>query len=337
MRDGATTASPLAGASRDHGGDLAVAVARYGGASEDWLDLSTGVNPIAYPLPAIEHSAWTRLPSADREASLLAAARHAYRAAPDAMLVAAAGAQALIQTTSWVAPPGPVAVVAPTYNEHAGAMRDVGRAVEEIADPDQSDAPTLILVNPNNPDGRRWSPDAVRVEAARRRLLVVDESFADATPELSAATIAGAENLFILRSFGKFYGLAGLRLGFAIGGQAMIAAIRRRLGPWAVSGPAIEIGCAALADHDWAAATRARLAHDADRLDRIAVAAGWRVCGGATLFRLYETPDAFAARDQLARARIWTRAFPYSRTWLRLGSPGDDESWSRLAAALAAQ
>ena len=137
----------------------------------------------------------------------------------------------------------------------------------------------------------------------------------------------------MLRSFGKFYGLPGLRLGFALGPPSEIEALAALAGPWPVSGPALALGAAALADTAWAAATRARLAAEAPRLDALAARAGWGLVGGTDLFRTYDTPDAALARDRLAHHRIWSRAFPWSPRWLRLGLPGDAGEWRRLAAA----
>jgi cobalamin biosynthetic protein CobC len=90
-----------------------------------------------------------------------------------------------------------------------------------------------------------------------------------------------------------------------------------------------------LTDSTWQTETRTRLARDADRLDALAARAGWSLVGGTNLFRTYDTGDAMAARAHLARARIWTRAFPYSTGWLRLGLPGDAAGWNRLEQALA--
>jgi cobalamin biosynthesis protein CobC len=165
--------------------------------------------------------------------------------------------------------------------------------------------------------------------------LVVDESFSDAIPELSLAPQAGQSKLLILRSLGKFFGLAGLRLGFVLGGEADIAMLAGWAGPWPVSGAAIEIGSRALLDREWTEATSARLARECLRLDAEAMRLGWTLVGGTPLFRLYETGDAKLAQERLARAHIWPRVFPHQKGWLRLGLPGDESEWARLSAALA--
>jgi cobalamin biosynthetic protein CobC len=320
---------------RDHGGDLDQAIARYGGPEEDWIDLSTGINRIPYPLAPTPPAALHALPRASEVAACVQAARAAYGIPEGVACLPLAGAQAAIRLVPALRPPGRVAVLGPTYNEHAAAFAAAGWSVTEVPDIDAlGEFDAAVVVNPNNPDGRAWAPDAVLAAATRNGLAIVDESFADVRPDVSICARLGRRGLVVLRSFGKFYGLAGLRLGFAVGHAADIAALAAAAGPWPVSGPALAAGTAALADRGWAEATRARLAADAARLDGLAAGAGWRVAGGTTLFRLYETGDAAAARHRLAGARIWSRIFPYSARWLRLGLPGLEAEWQRLAAAL---
>lgn len=319
---------------RDHGGNIDAAMARFGGPAGDWIDLSTGINRVPYPLPRIPASAWTMLPTRAAMERLIAAAHGAYRT--EAAILPVAGAQAAIQIIPRLSPPGHARVLGPTYNEHAAALRAAGWAVEEVHAPEAlSGADLAVVVNPNNPDGRVFMPDALRALAGRVGRLVVDESFADATPEVSAAGGTLPPGMLVLRSFGKFYGLAGLRLGFVLGPEPDVARLARMAGPWPVSGAAIEIGAVALADSVWAQLTRERLALEARRLDALVAGAGWRCVGGTALFRLYDTADAARAQERLAGSRIWSRVFPYSGSWLRLGLPGGEPEWTRIAAALA--
>jgi len=320
---------------RDHGGNLDAAMTRFGGAAGYWIDLSTGINPCPYPVPDISQRAWAALPTEADMAGLCEAAARAYGAT--CAIAPVAGAQAAIQMIPALITPGEARVLGPTYNEHAASLRAAGWQVRDIVCAnDLAGADLAVVVNPNNPDGQRHRPDALLALAERVGLLIVDESFADTAPELSAVPhlTSESERIVALRSFGKFYGLAGLRLGFAVGGARHIARLKEMAGPWPVSGPAITIGCAALDDTAWQDATRARLSADAARLDRLAEAASWACVGGTPLFRLYETGDAAAAQDRLARAHIWSRTFPYSRGWLRLGLPGTENEWRRLEAAL---
>ena len=323
---------------RDHGGNLDWARARWGGAAGDWIDLSTGINARPYPVPKIPTRAWSALPTRSDTGALAEAAARAY--GTGATAVPLAGAQAAIQIVPRLRPPGTARVLGPTYNEHAAALRAAGWQVEECGHAGAlAGADLAVVVNPNNPDGRVHAPGDLLALARDTGLLVVDESFADPTPEVSVAPALGPDDdrLLVLRSFGKFYGLAGLRLGFAVTGTRLAERIAEAAGPWAASGPAISIGQAALGDTAWRRETSRRLAGEAARLDALAARAGWSLVGGTTLFRTYETGNAEATRSRLAEARIWTRSFPYSKGWLRLGLPGSDAVWTRLEKALAGE
>ena len=325
-----------------HGGDLTEAMARYGGAADIWLDLSTGINPWPYPVGDVSSAAWQRLPSRADEEALLAAARRAYRVPGGVDLVAASGTQALIQWLPYLAAPGPVAIVGPTYNEHAPAWQNAGHEVIAIGDlgelPDT--AVHAVIVNPNNPDGRIADHATLAAVAAKLQSrggwLVIDEAFADVDPALGAAVLCEKLPVVILRSFGKFYGLAGLRLGFAVAAPEIVRRIATALGAWAVSGPALQIGTAALGDDAWANRMREKLTEHATRLDYILTQAGCRIIGGTSLFRLVRHPDARYLHVQLARQRVWVRRFDYAGEWLRFGQPPDDAALGRLADALGA-
>ena len=303
----------------DHGGGIDAAAARYGGSRADWLDLSTGINPRPYPVPPLPADAWTALPDRAAMAALEQAARRFWRVPDGAAVLATHGASAPIARIPALATAGRVRIPQPTYNEHALSFRAAGWTVTE-----DGPADAMVVVHPNNPDGRLHPlPDAP--------LTVIDESFGDIAPDTSHITHAARAGTLVLKSFGKFWGLAGLRLGFVIGDPALVERLRAMTGPWSVSGPALAIGAAALSDMAWAEATRARLAADAARLDAVT---GWPVAGGTTLFRLYDVGDAAAMQDRLARHHIWTRIFPWSGRLIRLGLP-DGHGWDRLKAALA--
>lgn len=322
---------------RDHGGNLDAAIRRYGGTRDDWVDLSTGINPYAYPVPELSGHSWSCLPTADVLQALERAAQDAYRTR--AACVALAGAQAAIQLVPRLGQGRDARVLGPTYNEHAASLEMQGWKVTTVRTlADLQGADLAVVVNPNNPDGRRHVPETLLKLAGHVGLLVVDESFADPEPELSLAPhLTGDQpGLVVLRSFGKFYGLAGLRLGFALGAAPLVARLRALAGPWAVSGPAAEIGTRALQDRDWQAETVTRLNADMARLDALAQAAGWRKVGGTPLFSTYETPDARSVQSGLARHHIWSRIFPYSDGWVRLGLAAAEADWLRLENALRA-
>ncbi|NND50571.1 MAG: threonine-phosphate decarboxylase [Rhizobiales bacterium] len=324
-----------------HGGDLDAANERYGVPAEGWIDLSTGISPYPYPMPQLDAAIWQRLPSLARMQSLRETALRAYGAGERAHVALAPGAQALIDRLPHIGGGrARVAVVSPTYSEHVASWsRNAHNVCEITVLPDPADFDVVVLAKPNNPDGRMFARADLMALAddlgARERVLIVDECFADVLPHRSLAAEAGHRSLVILRSFGKFFGLAGLRLGFALGPRRIIRRIDDLMGPWPVSGPAIEIGIKALGDSSWIEAARLRLVEASRRLDTLAKESGLTTAGGTPLFRLLESDNAFELHQRLAGEGIWTRTFDYAPHWLRLGIPGSDEEFERLERALA--
>ncbi len=339
MDSGATIAE-VADAPWYHGGNIIAARRLFPDAPEPWIDLSTGINPVPYPVGDIPASAWARLPQAADLSDLETAAGHAYDAAAGTEIVAAPGTQAIIQWLPHILRAQRVGILGHTYGEHAQCWRVAGAeivAAHSLADFEICDAG--VVVNPNNPDGRLVSPEQLSRAAAafamRGGLLVVDEAFADVVPTaMSLVPILPRAGAVVLRSFGKAYGLAGLRLGFAVASGTLGAKLRDALGPWSVSGPAIEIGQRALADREWLAAAQSRLKEDSKRLDHLLVAAGFAIVGGTPLFRLAEREDAESWFERLGRAGILTRPFPARPSALRFGIPSGDAGWARLETAL---
>lgn len=313
----------MSSAARDHGGGLDAAAARFGGQRGDWIDLSTGINPLPYPIPEFEAGDWTALPDRAAFVALERAARQFWRIPEGAAVLAAPGASALIARIPALFEPGTIDIPAPTYNEHAAAFTAQGWDIG----PSET---ARVLVHPNNPDGRMWRA------ADLTRITVIDESFCDIAPDASLIDLTDRPNTIILKSFGKFWGLAGLRLGFAIGAPDLIARLADLIGPWAVSGPALRAGTQALNDPHWAEQTRTRLSADAARLDALMRGQGADLVGGTTLFRLYDVGNAAQFQERLAKAQIWSRIFPYSVSWLRLGLPAPSD-WPRLSKALSGQ
>ncbi len=323
-----------------HGGRLAEARRLFPDAPEPILDLSTGINPVAYPLPPLQAELFTRLPEPEQVEALERTAAAAYGVAGREMVVAAPGTQILIDLLPRLWRFSPVAVLGPTYAEYARSWARAGCRVACVADfASLHEAGTAVVCNPNNPDGRRIPADrlvdlADRL-AARRGILVIDEAFADFEGKnVSLATALPHPAVIVLRSFGKAYGLAGLRLGFALAAPERATAIREALGPWAVSGPAIAIGQLALSDKVWLSAAAARLARDARLLDTCLTGAGLRVRGGTALFRLAETEDAAVAFLRLGRAGIFVRRFRERPAWLRFGVPCRESDIERIGLAL---
>lgn len=330
MTDGAQPLPPL-----PHGGDLEAARRRFPAAAGPWLDLSTGISPFAYPVPPLAPETFARLPEPAAVERLRALAAARYGAPGAAEVVAAPGTQILLPLVAGLVPPGRAVVLGPTYAEHARAAALAGHGVEDLSECAPADL--LVVVNPNNPDGRLLSRAALLDLAARQRaaggLLVVDEAFMEAAAaDESCAGDVVAGGIVVLRSFGKFHGLAGLRLGFALAAEPIADRLRAFLGPWAVSGPALAAGTAALADDAWAASARRRLDAAAAALDAVLERGGCRVLGGTALFRLAATPPG--TFERLGRAGILARAFPSWPDRLRFGLPADAAGLARLGAAL---
>ncbi|NQD91633.1 threonine-phosphate decarboxylase, partial [Pseudomonas sp. CrR25] len=256
----------------EHGGRLRAAAQRHGIPLSDWLDLSTGIAPYAWPLPAIPLTAWTRLPESDD--GLEVAARDYYGAAH---VLPVAGSQAAIQALPRLRSRSRVGILAPAYAEHAAAWRREGHALCEIEtasiDASLAQLDVLLLINPNNPSGQRFAPAQLLAWhaqlAARDGWLLVDEAFIDCTPQSSLAGHSELPGLIVLRSFGKFFGLAGIRLGFVLAEQRLLNRLNQLLGPWAVSGPARALATALLRDYSGQQAQRQRLLVDGERLSAL--------------------------------------------------------------------
>lgn len=311
-----------------HGGRLAAAKGAFPDAPAPWLDLSTGINPRPYPARRADAAALRRLPDPEEVAALEAAAAQAFGVSAD-QVAATPGTEAALRALPRLLGARSVAIAAPTYGGHAEAWRLAGAKVASLpyAELAASAAEALVVVNPNNPDGARHRP-----ADAGDRWLIVDEAFAESAPELSLAGQAGGRTV-VLRSFGKFYGLPGVRLGFVIAEPGLAARVSAQFGDWPLSAEALAAGLAAYPDAAWRERTQARLARDAARLDAMLAAAGFKIVGGTSLFRLALAPDAAERFVGLARRGVLVRPFPDQPTWLRFGIP-KPKDWPRLAAAL---
>ena len=321
----------------EHGGGLRVVAERYGIPLGDWLDLSTGINPQGWPVPPIPAAVWQRLPEVHD--SLEAAAATYYGTES---LLPVAGSQAAIQALPQLRAPGRVGILSPSYAEHAHAWRRVGHQVE-LLPADSLDAAitrldALVLVHPNNPTGVRFPPELLLDWRARLAVrggwLVVDEAFMDATPEGSMAHHVGLPGLIVLRSLGKFFGLAGARVGFVLAEPAVLEGLWEHLGPWTVTGPSRWVAARALSDHAWQVTARHALDRARSRLADLLKRQRLPVAGGTELFQWAPIPDAAFWRDALARRGILVRHFTDPPA-LRFGLPGGESAWRRLELALA--
>ncbi|WP_348626695.1 threonine-phosphate decarboxylase CobD [Methylocella silvestris] len=324
-----------------HGGDLSAARKNFPAAPEPWLDLSTGVNPHCYPFQIPPPESFARLPDPAALATLESAAAAAFGVERAVSVVAAPGTQAIINWLPHLLPARRVGLLGFTYFEHARAWGRVGAQTSVVEDIDALEKfDVAIIVNPNNPDGRLVSLNRLRDLADRfyrsGQLLIVDEAFADFLgPSACLAPHLPPSGAVVLRSFGKAFGLPGLRLGFAASAPDFAAKLRAALGCWPVSGAAVAIGTQALADAAWLGRMRKTLEEDAEKLDAILIEAGFTLTGGTPLFRLAEAADAQRRFNQLGEAGILARRFAERPRWLRFAIPGSDADRARLRAALA--
>lgn len=334
-----TPADPL----RVHGGRLDRAEALYPAAPRPFLDLSTGINPVAYPVPTIEPARWHRLTLARELAALDAAARAFYRVDPATALAILPGTEIGIRLLPLTLAPRAtrVGIVSPTYGSHASAWKAAGAEVVALtACPTPADAAVfdvIVIVNPNNPDGRAVAPETLltlgHAMAARGGLVVVDEAFGEVAPHLSLLPHGPLpESIVVMRSLGKFFGLAGARVGFAFGGADRIARLADPLGDWPIGGPMAHAAHAALTDAAWIHATRARLATDRTHLEATLTTGGLAVLGGTDLFVYVAGPDDLDHR--LGHEGILVRGFDHSPGRFRIGLPATSAELERLGRAL---
>ncbi|MCY1215054.1 Histidinol-phosphate aminotransferase [compost metagenome] len=320
----------------EHGGRLRAAARRYGIADADWLDLSTGIAPYGWDLPAIPAAAWARLPELDD--GLEEAARRYYGCAS---LLPVAGSQAAIQTLPRLRERSRVGVISPCYAEHAHAWRREGHELQALdaqaAGRELERFDVMLVVNPNNPTGQRLDRQTLlewRARlAAKGGWLLVDEAFMDCTPQESLASDCPLPGLVVLRSFGKFFGLAGIRLGFVLAEPQLLQRLEEWLGPWAVSGPARALARALLLDQAGQARQRQALLRDGQRLESLLRDCGLPASGGTALFQRLLRDDAPVLHEFLAARGILTRLFETPAS-LRFGLPPDEAGWERLGRAL---
>lgn len=322
-----------------HGGSLDKMRAAFPDASEPWIDLSTGINPWPYPVPDVSPDMLNALPTHDAYQQCRAAMASVI-GAPSDTLALAPGSELLIRLLPQIISPRHVAVLTPTYGDHVQVWRTAGCDVMETTAPlsRTHDADAVIICNPNNPDGRLFNPDELdtaRAELAERGgWLIVDEAYADLAPELSLARHAGAPGLIVLRSFGKFYGLAGLRLGAIIAPEDILRRVSNLLGVWPVSGLALGIGKRAYQDTSWQVSTRARLDDARKRLDEILMGTGITEIHGTSLFRFVGCDNAHLIWRRLAERGIYVRRFSWSNQHLRFGLVANETAEMRLREAL---
>lgn len=305
-----------------HGGRIDAAMRAWPDAPRPWLDLSTGINPVAWVPPANMTVDPAPLPSRAALAALEASAARMFGVAAE-RVAAVSGSEVALRLLGAMGMPRPIVAPGPGYATH-----------RDVADAREGAGGTLLLANPNNPDGRVIAP-ADLLAMGDGRWLAVDEAFVDAQPAASVLPLVAADApVVVLRSFGKFFGLAGVRLGFVVAPAAVLARLRGLLGDWPVSAQAIAWGQAAYADAAWIAWAREELATKARRLDMLLASHGFSLTGDSPLFRLGIHDKARVVFERLARAGVLTRPFADRADWLRFGLPADEAGFERLGRAL---
>ena len=316
----AATADPLL----YHGGRIDVAAARFSSAPLPWLDLSTGISPWAYPVGEFDKEIWQNLPSGEGLADLEAAAADAFGGVSPDQIVAVPGTDFAIRLLARHLPTQRVGIVGPTYSGYQSAWPDA----KTVSFAKARGADLLVCANPNNPDGTIIAKPLIQ---RLRNQRIVDEAFADAMPAVSL--LPHRNGAIVLRSFGKFFGLAGVRLGFVIADRPIVRDLRAMLGDWPISGPAIAIGKKAYRDTQWQDEQRDRLSAGSGRLTALLTDHGLNAVGGTPLFQLASHPAASSLFSHLAQAGILVRPFAQQADWLRFGIPGPDADFNRLSAA----
>lgn len=339
-----SAAQIAAGRFAHHGGRLGVARSLFPDVPQPWVDLSTGINPRSYPAPRASQRSRNRLPEPTELTRLEALAAAAFGVTDPTRVVATAGTECALRLLPQIVDRKASVIVGPTYGSHADAWTRAGALTQTIRldeiDGHAERAACLTIVNPNNPDGRIVErPRLLELHDSLARhggALIVDEAFAEVAPEISVAAEAGAAapKLIVLRSFGKFFGLAGLRLGFIVAARPLAAAIRGLIGEWPVCSDALAAGLAAYADVRWVNRERAILQKSAQRLDNLLTLNGFELAGGTSLFRLARAPDARECFARLLAAGILVRPFDFAPDLLRFGLPRGREQWRRLGSAL---
>jgi len=320
----------------EHGGQLQLYAERYQRPIDEWLDISTGINPNGWPVPTLPSSVWSRLP--EHNDGLHQAASDYYQTQS---LLAVPGTQVAIQLLPKLRTKSKVGIVSPAYAEHSYCWQQAGHELLTLHSDEISAyidvIDVLIIINPNNPTGEKYSPEQLlnwqQSLTKRQGWLIVDEAFIDCTPEQSLACFSPQPGLIVLRSFGKFFGLAGLRLGFVIAETKLLSQMAEKLGPWPIASPSRYIAIQAFKDESWQHQARISLEHTSKRLMGLLEQFGLKPNGGSSLFQWVKHPQASVLHKRLAQQGILTRLFT-SPLSLRFGLPANEQDWDRLQQSL---
>lgn len=319
----------------EHGGNLDEAIKHYGGTADQWLDLSTGINRHYYHMP-IDIESLRHFPTQSEVHALQLAAKNRYQS--QTLPIVLNGVQSAIQSLPYLLPKSDVRYLWPSYNEYVKNFENSPHQFsthQSLKDLEGADC--AIIVNPNNPTAAQFAPDILLNLAQKIGFLIIDESFIDGENLPSLAPLIDENaNILILRSFGKYYGLAGLRLGFAMGNLAICQKLKSALGPWPISALAYQIGIHALNDEEWHQKNSETLTFNRQKCDKILQSFGLKILGKTQLFTLIENDNPHELQKTLAMHKIWTRVFSYDSSFLRLGMPSSAADWAQFEGALAA-
>lgn len=327
-----------------HGGCLNRAVKDFAIARENWLDLSTGINPQSYSLSSPPESIWRSLPEDDD--GLVATAQKYYDCR---QLIMTPGSQWSIgKIPSWCRALGnhKNTVLLPYlgYQEHRHAWQKSGfdcvYYIDEPTEQQLSTCSAMVVINPNNPSGNKVNK--TQLLQWHNRLsetgawLIVDEAFIDAETSQSMAGDAGVTGLIVLRSLGKFFGLAGVRVGALLAWQSLLELALSELEPWSIANPSRWAAEKALQDIQWQDSMRAQLTLQSQKLSDLLHRTFSQSIGGCALFQTVWLNNAEVIYQQLAREGILVRLLSeYKTPGLRFGLPADnDKSRARLTQAL---
>ena len=315
-----------------HGGDIDLAIKKYGGLREDWIDLSTGINRSSYPWQESVKVHLRDLPGSKLLMSLEEAASRAYKIAVDTETVAISGAQQIINLLpTHLKKYSSVAILGPTYNEYEKAFKSSNLRTNTVAEISNLSCNDIaIIVNPNNPTGKVITEEELEDLSKKVEILIIDESF----KMFSSRKTQNLDNLIQINSLGKFFGLAGVRLGFVSGPSDFIKSVRKMVGPWPISSLAAEIGLVALSDKIWISQMEKILLAGSTALHAACNSKNWRLVGKTNLFHTYATSNCFEVEEQFAAHGIWVRTFDYSETWVRIGIPTSEHELTRVKKAL---
>ena len=315
-----------------HGGDIDLAIKKYGGQKADWIDLSTGINRTSYPWQESVKVELRDLPSSKLLMGLEKAASRAYKVAEGTDTAAVQGAQQIISLLPiCLKNYNSVAILGPTYNEYEKAFKSSGIKAETVSEVSKlSSSDIAVVVNPNNPTGKVIAEKILDDLSKKVRILIIDESF----KMFSSRRIQKFDNVIQINSLGKFFGLAGVRLGFVSGPSDFIKLVRVMLGPWPISSIAAEIGIIALSDKTWISEMEKILLEGSNVLHKACSTKNWKLVGKTNLFHTYATSSCLEVEEQFAAHYIWIRTFDYSKSWVRLGIPTSKYEWKRVRQAL---